>query len=341
MSLSLVDDFESPSRSSSRRRRRSPLVFNSPHSGRLYPRSFVAASRLDPADPAPLRGQLRRRTVRRRRRARRAADARALSRAPISTSTASPTSSIPACSRGGCRPSPTRARCGSPAGSAPSRASSAIRRRSMRGACPVEDALLRIEQLYKPYHRALQTRCCRRRSGASAWPSWSTATPCRRPRAAGTSTSRADFVIGDRYGTSASGLFCRRDRPRAARPRLHGHPQQALCRRLHHRALRQPGGRLPRPADRGEPRRSTWTSGASSGASSSSWLRATSSAPRPSSPRWRTGRCAADGWRRNRQRRSRRPREAWRVATCAERPRRADYWPRKKEAARLSPAAQV
>ena len=42
-----------------------PVVFASPHSGRCYPDELLAASRLDGAEPAPQRGQLRRRTVRR------------------------------------------------------------------------------------------------------------------------------------------------------------------------------------------------------------------------------------------------------------------------------------
>ena len=52
----------------------------------------------------------------------------------MSTSTASPTSSIRACSTAGCRRSPTPARCGSPAGSARWRAWSATRRKSTTSA---------------------------------------------------------------------------------------------------------------------------------------------------------------------------------------------------------------
>ena len=130
-----------PSSSTSRRRRRSPFVFNSPHSGRGLPG----------APSWPPRGSTRWRcaaprtpsstAVRRRGRPRRAADARRTSRAPISTSTASPTSSTRACSTGACRPSPTPARCGSPAASARSRASSATGRRSIAARLPVDEAL--------------------------------------------------------------------------------------------------------------------------------------------------------------------------------------------------------
>ncbi len=51
--------------------------------------------------------------------------------------------------------SPIPARCGSQAGSARSRASSASAG-DLPPALPVDDALRRIEGLYKPYHRALR-----------------------------------------------------------------------------------------------------------------------------------------------------------------------------------------
>ena len=113
-------------------------------------------SRLDLGDAAPLRGFLRRRADRRRGAARLSADAGAFPALLSSTSTASPTSSIRACSRAGCRPSPTPARCGSPAGSARSRAWSATRRKSTTSASRSTTRCARIESLYKPYHRALR-----------------------------------------------------------------------------------------------------------------------------------------------------------------------------------------
>ena len=69
----------------------------------------------------------------------------------------------------------------------------------------VEDALSRIETLYKPYHRALQRTLQRthRRFGLAvlvdchSMPS----SPVREEQA------RADIVIGDRYGTSASAFL--------------------------------------------------------------------------------------------------------------------------------------
>ena len=124
-------------RASSIRRSRSwsrplarPVVFNSPHSGPVYPRALPHRLAARSRDAAPLRGQLRRR-LSAAWSARLSADAGALSALPRSTSTASPTNSIRACSPAGCRPSPIPARCGWPAGSAPSPAWSATRRRSI------------------------------------------------------------------------------------------------------------------------------------------------------------------------------------------------------------------
>jgi N-formylglutamate amidohydrolase len=68
---------------------------------------------------------------------------------------------------------------------------------------PVDDALRRIEGLYKPYHRALRRLVTRvhRDFGAAVL------VDCHSmPSAAGSRDERprADFVLGDRYGTSCS-----------------------------------------------------------------------------------------------------------------------------------------
>jgi len=70
---------------------------------------------------------------------------------------------------------------------------------------PVEDALRRIESLYKPYHRALRrllTRVHRDFGGAVLVDCHSM------PSTAGTKDERhrADIVLGDRYGTSCVGI---------------------------------------------------------------------------------------------------------------------------------------
>ena len=43
---------------------RGAVVFNSPHSGRVYPPEFLERRAARPRDAAPLRGQFRRRVVR-------------------------------------------------------------------------------------------------------------------------------------------------------------------------------------------------------------------------------------------------------------------------------------
>jgi N-formylglutamate deformylase len=70
---------------------------------------------------------------------------------------------------------------------------------------PVEDALLRIELLYKPYHRSLQRLIQRahRRFGMAVLVDCHSMPSCH----GRDDQPKADFVIGDRYGTSASGLF--------------------------------------------------------------------------------------------------------------------------------------
>src|SRR5262249_48984013 len=102
---------------------------------------------------------------------------------------------------------------------------------------PVDDALRRIEGLYKPYHRALRKLMPRihRDFGTAVL------VDCRSmPSTAGPKDERprADIVIGDRYGTSCTSLVADVIEVILG-ARLCGEPQQALCRRLHHRALRQ------------------------------------------------------------------------------------------------------
>ena len=118
---------------------------------------------------------------------------------------------------------------------------------------PVEDAIRRIEGLYKPYHRALRRLFTRqhREFGAAIL------VDCHSmPSTAGGKEERprADIVLGDRYGTSCVPVVVESIRPAAARARLQSQPQQALCGRLHHRALRQPGGRPARHPARDQPR---------------------------------------------------------------------------------------
>ncbi len=108
---------------------------------------------------------------------------------------------------------------------------------------PVDDALQRIESLYKPYHRALRRLFTRlhREFGAAVL------VDCHSmPSTAGhrDERPRPEFVLGDRYGTSCVGVVAETVEETSAGARLYRQPQQALCWRLHHRALRQPGRRV-------------------------------------------------------------------------------------------------
>ena len=162
-------------------------------------------------------------------------------------------SSIRACSTAGCRPSPIRVRCGSPAVWARWRAWSATRRKSMTSAFR---SMMRCGA-----SRASTSPITARCGGCSpaciatsAPPCWSIAIPCRR---------RA----GQQGRAAAAGIRARRPlrhqlrrrgggdrRGDAARAGLYRQPQQALCRRLHHRALRQSGRRAARHPARDQPR---------------------------------------------------------------------------------------
>ena len=101
---------------------------------------------------------------------------------------------------------PTPARCGSPAVSAPSRAWSATARKSTASGINVDEALGRIEALYKPYHRAL------RRLINKAHQAFGTVilVDCHSMPSVGVSRDeprRPDIVIGDRYGTSCASVL--------------------------------------------------------------------------------------------------------------------------------------
>ena len=169
------------------------------------------------------------------------------------TSIASRTSSTRACSTVGCLPSPIPARCAWRADLARSRGSSGDAQEIYGQRIPVDDAIRRIEGLYKPYHRALRRLFTRihREFGAAVL------IDCHSmPSSAGAKDERprSDVVLGDRYGTS-----CVRRLPRCAEATLRdaglfGEPQQALCRGVHHRTLRQSGRRPACHPARAQPR---------------------------------------------------------------------------------------
>ena len=202
--LEIQDEFDPPFEAIEPAECRAPLLFNSPHSGRVYPHEFLLASRLDLA------------TLRR-----------------------SEDSFVDELIAGvvGCGYPLVRAhfpRCFVDVNREPyeldprmfdGRLPSFANTRSMRVAgglgtvarvvgdaqeiydqrIPVEDALRRIEGLYKPYHRALRKLVTRvhRDFGTTVL------VDCHSmPSTAGPKDERprADIVIGDRYGTSCVGV---------------------------------------------------------------------------------------------------------------------------------------
>ena len=117
----------------------------------------------------------------------------------------------------------------------------------------VEDALRRIETLYKPYHRALRRLLggVHQKFGAAVL------IDCHSMPSVGVSREeprRPDIVIGDRYGTSCSPLLPDVIEQTHDAARLLRRPQQTLCRRLHHRALRQSRQRIACDPDRTQSR---------------------------------------------------------------------------------------
>ena len=149
------------------------------HLSRRLPAVVAARRRF----AAPLRGRLRRRAVRRRASSRGAPLLQALFPRAYLDVNREPYELDPRMFAGRLPSFAKRGRCGSPAGSARSRASSARRRRSIAERLPVEEALRRIEGLYRPYHRALRDLIGTRPRPASASPFWSIAIRCPRPPA--------------------------------------------------------------------------------------------------------------------------------------------------------------
>jgi N-formylglutamate deformylase len=179
---------------------RGPIVFNSPHSGHVYPRAFLATTRLDL--PALRRSEdafvdeLFAGVVRRGHPLMRAHFPRCyvdVNREPYELDPRMFEGRLPSYAN-------TRSmRVAGGLGTIPRVVGDA--QEIYDGRIPVEDALRRIESLYKPYHRALRRLLTRmqREFGSAilvdchSMPS-STGGKDERPR--------VDVVLGDRYGTS-------------------------------------------------------------------------------------------------------------------------------------------
>jgi len=183
---------------------RGPIVFNSPHSGRVYPAGFLAAARLDIStlrrSEDSFVDELIVGTVRRGHPVMRAHFPRCyvdVNREPYELDPRMFEGRLPSFAN-------TRSmRVAGGLGTVARVVGDSQEIYDQR--IPVEDALRRIENLYKPYHRALRRLLTRvhRDFGAAVL------VDCHSmPSSAGTKDERhrADIVLGDRYGTSCVGI---------------------------------------------------------------------------------------------------------------------------------------
>ena len=183
---------------------RGPVAFNSPHSGRVYPRAFLAAARLDLAilrrSEDSFVDELLVGVVQRGHPLMRAHFPRCfvdVNREPYELDPRMFDGRLPSFAN-------TRSmRVAGGLGTVARVVGDAHEIYDQR--IPVDDALQRIEGLYKPYHRALRrlVTALHRDFGAAVL------IDCHSmPSVAGSKDDRprADFVLGDRYGTSCVGI---------------------------------------------------------------------------------------------------------------------------------------
>ena len=250
--LEIQDEFDPPFEALEPGECRGPILFNSPHSGRVYPREFLLASRLDLAtlrrSEDSFVDELIAGVVARGHPLVRAHFPRCyvdVNREPYELDPRMFDGRLPSFAN-------TRSmRVAGGLGTVARVVGDAQEIYDQRIA--VGEALRRIDGLYKPYHRTLRRVFVRlhRDFGAAmlidchSMPS-ATGAKDERPR--------ADLVLGDRYGTSCVPVVAETIETDHARLRLCGQPQQALCRRLHHRALRQSDRRPACDPARDQPR---------------------------------------------------------------------------------------
>jgi N-formylglutamate amidohydrolase len=181
---------------------RGPVLFNSPHSGSVYPRAFLAASRLDVAtlrrSEDSFVDELTLGVVRRGFPLLRAHFPRCyvdVNREPYE---------LDPRMFDGRLPSFANTRSMRVAGGLGTLARVVGDAQEIYGQrIPVDDAIRRIEGLYKPYHRALRRLFTRLHRGFGT----AVLVDCHSmPSAAGSKDERprSDIVIGDRYGTSSA-----------------------------------------------------------------------------------------------------------------------------------------
>src|ERR1043165_8038054 len=198
--LEIEDEFDPPFEAIEPAQCRGPLLFNSPHSGRIYPREFLLISRLDLAtlrrSEDSFVGELIEGVVARGHPVVRAHFPRCyvdVNREPYE---------LDPRMFDGRLPSFANTRSMRVAGGLGTVARGVGDSQEIYGQrIPVDDAIRRIEWLYKPYHRALRrlfTRVQRDYGAAMLIDCHSM------PSTAGAKDERprADIVLGDRYGTS-------------------------------------------------------------------------------------------------------------------------------------------
>src|SRR6202040_835006 len=200
--LEIQDEFDPPFEAIEPAECRAPILFNSPHSGRVYPRDFLLASRLDLAT------------------LRRSEDSFVddLIAGVVGRGHPLVRAHFPRCyvdvnrepyeldprMFDGRLPSFANTRSMRVAGGLGTLARRVVDAPGSYGQrIPVDDAIRRIEGLYKPYHRALRRLFTRlhREFGAAVL------IDCHSmPSSAGSKDERprSDVVIGDRYGTSSA-----------------------------------------------------------------------------------------------------------------------------------------
>jgi N-formylglutamate deformylase len=199
----LPDEFDPPFEILEPKEWRGPAIFNSPHSGKVYPQAFLVATRLD---LATLRrsedcfvDELVRGVVDRGFPLMRAHFPRCyidVNREPYELDPRMFEGRLPAFAN-------TRSmRVAGGLGTVARVVGDAQEIYSQR--ISVDDALRRIEMLYKPYHRALRRLFARAHQAFGA----AILVDCHSMPSAGSAKDerpRADVVLGDRYGTSCAG----------------------------------------------------------------------------------------------------------------------------------------
>src|SRR5271169_3218684 len=202
--MEIEDEFDPPFEALEPAECRGPLLFNSPHSGRIYPEAFLLASRLDLTtlrrSEDSFVGELIEGVVGRGHPVMRAHFPRCyvdVNREPYELDPRMFEGRLPSFAN-------TRSmRVAGGLGTVARVVGDAQEIYDQR--VPVDDALARIESLYKPYHRALRRLLTRlhRDFGAAML------IDCHSmPSTAGHKDERPrpEFVLGDRYGTSCVGV---------------------------------------------------------------------------------------------------------------------------------------